>query len=125
MNRVGIRDPWHAPLARGRDHELLERSRPATAIKAGAMVRLRRRMRMMRTRTMSEVRILKAQFGRKRYTLGVVYEPDVKDTHGEFAKAEDIEKAAWSFMIRLQRAASIGRTVVKAQEGALQSDAQI
>lgn len=38
----------------------------------------------------------------KRYTLGIVYEPDSVDTQGEFAKAQDIERAAWEFMVRLQ-----------------------
>lgn len=36
----------------------------------------------------------------KRYTLGVVYEPDVVDSQGDYATAEDIEKAAWDFMRR-------------------------
>lgn len=49
----------------------------------------------------------------KRYTLGVVYEPDVTDTQGEFAKAEDIESAAWDFMARLQEFAKAGRVFVK------------
>jgi hypothetical protein len=39
---------------------------------------------------------------KQRYTLGVVYEPDELDTDEEFAKAEDIEKAAWGFMRYLQ-----------------------
>ena len=37
-----------------------------------------------------------------RYTLGVVYEPDTLDTDGEYATAEDIEKAAHDFMRYLQ-----------------------
>ncbi len=39
----------------------------------------------------------------QRYTLGVVYAPDVLDTDEEFAKAETIEKAAWDFMSDLQK----------------------
>jgi Putative phage serine protease XkdF len=39
---------------------------------------------------------------KRRYTLGIVYEPDVLDTDNEFAKAEDIETAAWDFMRTLQ-----------------------
>jgi len=34
----------------------------------------------------------------KRYTLGIVYEPDTVDSQGDYATAEDIEKAAWDFM---------------------------
>ncbi len=39
----------------------------------------------------------------QRYTLGVVYEPDVVDTDGDFAKAEDIESASRRFMGALQK----------------------
>lgn len=54
-------------------------------------------------RDLSKVDLLVlAKSDERRYTLGVVYEPDTLDTHGEFAKAEDIESAAWEFMARLQ-----------------------
>lgn len=33
-----------------------------------------------------------------RYTLGVVYEPDVPDTYGHHATADVIEAAAWEFL---------------------------
>jgi len=49
----------------------------------------------------------------KRYTLGVVYEPDTLDTQHEFAKAEDIESAAWDFMTRLQDMAKSGSLILK------------
>jgi len=39
---------------------------------------------------------------KRRFTLGIVYEPDVADTDDEYAKAEDIEKAAWDFMREIQ-----------------------
>lgn len=39
---------------------------------------------------------------KQRYTLGVVYEPGVPDSHDDFATAETIEKAAWGFMRKLQ-----------------------
>lgn len=39
---------------------------------------------------------------KQRYTLGVVYEPNVLDTQGDFATAEVIEKSAWDFMRSLQ-----------------------
>ena len=39
----------------------------------------------------------------QRYTLGVVYEPDVTDTDGDFARAEDIETASREFMGSLQK----------------------
>lgn len=55
----------------------------------------------------------------KRYTLGVVYEPDVLDTQKEFAKAEDIEKAAWAFMERLQTLAKTSVDLVKWANGVL------
>ena len=50
----------------------------------------------------------------RRYTLGVVYEPDSVDTQGDFAKAEDIESAAWDFMARLQHTAHNASVVLKA-----------
>ena len=39
----------------------------------------------------------------QRYTLGVVYEPDVTDTDGDFAKAADIEAGSRRFMGSLQK----------------------
>ncbi len=38
----------------------------------------------------------------QRYTLGIVYEPDKIDSQGDFAKAEDIQQAAWEFTKLLQ-----------------------
>lgn len=38
----------------------------------------------------------------QRYTLGIVYEPDVADSDGDSATAEEIEKAAHGFMRFLQ-----------------------
>ena len=34
----------------------------------------------------------------KQVVYGVVYEPDVVDTQGDFMKADEIEKSAWEFM---------------------------
>ena len=39
---------------------------------------------------------------KQQFTLGIVYEPDVVDSQDDFAKAEEIEKAAWKFMEKLQ-----------------------
>lgn len=50
----------------------------------------------------AELLVLTKSSNERRYTLGVVYEPDVVDTQGDFAKAGDIEDAAWAFMERLQ-----------------------
>ena len=38
----------------------------------------------------------------ERYTLGVVYEPDVTDSQGEYADAATIRKAAFDFATTLQ-----------------------
>lgn len=46
----------------------------------------------------------------QRYTLGVVYEPDSPDTEGDQASAEEIEKAAHSFMRLLQDGPSISKS---------------
>lgn len=40
---------------------------------------------------------------KQRYTLGIVYEPDTIDSQGDFATAEEIEKACHNFMRNLQR----------------------
>src|SRR3990167_6307475 len=57
---------------------------------------------MEREMNKAQVLVLVKSSPERRYTLGVVYEPDVVDTQGDFAKAEDIEDAAWAFMMRLQ-----------------------
>jgi len=49
---------------------------------------------------------------KRRYTLGVVYEPDTLDTDNEFAKAEDIEVAAWDFMRSLQGRGQAAKTAL-------------
>ena len=64
-------------------------------------------------RDMTKMTILEKQ-AERRYTLGVVYEPDVTDTQGDFAKAEDIEEAAWDFMARLQLLAKASAELLKA-----------
>lgn len=38
----------------------------------------------------------------QRFTLGIVYEPDVEDSQGDFAEAPEIEKACWNFARKLQ-----------------------
>ncbi len=37
-----------------------------------------------------------------RYTLGVVYAPDEEDAQGDFSDSEEIRKASWKFLQRLQ-----------------------
>lgn len=54
------------------------------------------RTRKPKRRAVAKGRILKSEDVR-RYTLGVVYEPDVEDTQGDMASAEEIEKACWDF----------------------------
>jgi len=39
---------------------------------------------------------------KQRYTLGIVYEPNVEDAQGEWTDEEEIEKACWNFMSQLQ-----------------------
>lgn len=65
----------------------------------------------------------------RKYTLGIVYEPDVVDSQGDFAKADEIEKAAWKFMKRLQCQAKLTKSVVgvfkQFVEGVKKGDANI
>jgi hypothetical protein len=50
----------------------------------------------------------------QQYTLGIVYEPDVVDSQGDFAKEDVIEKAAWNFMKSIQAKAKLTTDVAKA-----------
>lgn len=47
-----------------------------------------------------QVQILKSDTA-QRYTLGVIYEPNVVDTQGDWMEAGDVEAACWDFMIGL------------------------
>jgi len=49
----------------------------------------------------------------RRYTLGVVYEPDVADADGDFTDEAEIEKACWSFNKMLQGKTSINKTALQ------------
>ena len=44
------------------------------------------------------IAVTKAEENPERFVMSVVYEPEVKDTQGDWATAEEIRKAAWSFM---------------------------
>jgi hypothetical protein len=44
------------------------------------------------------VGITKGAENPERIVMGIVYEPDVRDSQGDFARAEEIRKAAFSFM---------------------------
>ena len=48
-----------------------------------------------------------------RFTLAVVYEPGVVDTHEDFATAETIREAAWDFMRGLQESREVQRGLLK------------
>lgn len=47
------------------------------------------------------------------YTLGIVYEPDTVDLQGDFTDAEEIRKASWDYMKKMQEVSKRG---AKAQE---------
>jgi len=69
-----------------------------------------------------------AKDSKRRYTLGVVYEPDTLDTDNEFAKAEDIEVAAWDFMRSLQghgEMAKAGLDLISKIKDAVDSDDEV
>lgn len=50
------------------------------------------------------------------YTLGVVYEPNELDTQGDFSTADEIEKACWDFMARLQGKDTVTKTALRVLE---------
>lgn len=57
-----------------------------------------------------------AKSDKKYYTLGIVYEPDTVDSQGDFADAEEIEKACWNFMRRLQGRDTLTKTALRVLE---------
>lgn len=59
-----------------------------------------------------EGRILKSD-AKRRYTLGVVYEPDVVDSQGDWTDAEEIEKACWNFMRSIQSKSKVTKSVLE------------
>ena len=44
------------------------------------------------------LRILKAETGPKRYTLGLAYAPHRLDAHGEGMTADEVEQTAWGYL---------------------------
>lgn len=50
---------------------------------------------------------------KKRYTLGVVYEPGVVDSQDEWSDEEEIEKACWNFMRYLQGKSRVNKSVLE------------
>lgn len=53
----------------------------------------------------------------QRYTLGVVYEPNVVDSQGDFSDASEIEKACHKFMQRLQDRSDMAQAAVALMRG--------
>lgn len=59
-----------------------------------------------------QLKIVEKSATARRFSLGIVYEPGSVDTQGDFAKADDIEAAAWEFMSRLQRLAKSASAIL-------------
>ena len=59
-----------------------------------------------------EGRILKSD-AKKRYTLGIVYEPDKIDSQGDWSDEEEIEKACWNFMRLIQGKNKVTKSVLE------------
>lgn len=57
-----------------------------------------------------------AKQAKQRYTLGIVYEPNVEDTQGDFADAAEIEKACWNYMRSLQGRTGVTKTALEVLE---------
>ena len=53
----------------------------------------------------------------QRYTLGIVYSPDVVDSQGDWATAAEIEKACHQFMRELTDQGAIAMALVEAEPG--------
>lgn len=59
----------------------------------------------------NEMRVLQKQ-AERRYTLGIVYEPNTVDSQGDYAEPEEIEKACWDYMKRLQGSDNLAKSSV-------------
>ena len=46
---------------------------------------------------------------KQRFTLGIVYEPNVIDSQDDFTDSKEIEKTAWAFMEKLQGISQLGK----------------
>lgn len=77
---------------------------------------------------MPKVSKLIAKDEKRRYTLGVVYEPDALDTDNEYTDAAELEKACWDFMRELQGTRGLAKTgleiLAKVKEAA-ETDAEV
>ncbi len=68
------------------------------------------------------------QDSKQRYTLGVVYEPDVIDSQNDFSTPSEIEKACWKFMRKLQGKTSLNKSALDLLESiakALEEDGEV
>lgn len=62
---------------------------------------------------MAEAKRFIAKNDKQYYTLGVVYEPDVVDSQNDYSTADEIEKACWEFMKRLQGRTTVTKTALR------------
>lgn len=58
---------------------------------------------------------------KQRYTLGIVYEPNIVDSQNDFSDEMEIEKACWSFMRKLQGKTGLTKTALSLLESIVKS----
>ena len=57
----------------------------------------------------------------QRFTLGIVYEPNVEDTQGDFTDAPEIEKACWKFARKIQTPNTLNKKAAECLESIIKS----
>lgn len=71
--------------------------------------------------------VIKSENDELQYTLGVVYEPEVVDLQGEWTDEEEIRKAAWNYMNKLQNnlLGKFGKVALEAVQKVFEEDVDV
>jgi len=78
------------------------------------------RKKAIKTDLNHEGRIIKSDI-KKRYTLGIVYEPGVVDSQGDFAEPPEIEKACHNFMLGIQGHGQVNKVAMQLLDSIVKS----
>lgn len=65
--------------------------------------------------------IVKSAQDSLKYTLGIVYEPNVEDLEGDFSTEDEIMKAAWGYMRKIQGQGEVAKMASKVVDSILKS----
>jgi len=62
---------------------------------------------------------------KKRYTLGIVYEPDVVDSQGDYTTADEIELVCWKFNRKLQGNSQLTKSALSILDAIIKADDKV